>query len=341
VARARRPEWARMPDRELLAMRMCDLALTIERTPVAPRIERLCAELASRGMRFRPHFWLSDEWFSPNGVPGIAVPFYLAHPRLMRLEERQMLEVEGGSYDWCMRILRHEAGHAIDTAYRLHRRQRWRELFGRSSEPYPDAYHPRPYSKNFVLHLDMWYAQSNPSEDFAESFAVWLKPGSDWRRRYREWPAIKKLAYVDELMAEVARVGPALRSRRRVEPLATIRKTLREHYEQKRSRYGAGLPEFYDRDLQKLFDGHGRRAGGVSAAVFLRRMRPEFRRLISEWTGDHPYSIDQVLREMISRCRELRLRLTRPERAVRQDALIFLTAQTMIYLHGSRHRVML
>ena len=86
--------------------------------------------------------WLSSEWFSPDGIPGIAIPFYLAHPRLRKLEHRQILEVEGGTEGECMRILRHEAGHAIDTAYRLHRRKRWREIFGSFSQPYPDSYRP-------------------------------------------------------------------------------------------------------------------------------------------------------------------------------------------------------
>ena len=76
------------------------------------QIRQLYAELEARRLIFRPHFWLSNEWFTPDGVPGIAVPFYLAHPRLAKLEMDQMLEVEGGTSEWCMRILRHEAGHA-------------------------------------------------------------------------------------------------------------------------------------------------------------------------------------------------------------------------------------
>ena len=65
----------------------------------------------------------------PTAPPAMAVPFYLAHPRLERLERAQMLEVEGGDHEWCMRILRHEAGHVIDNAYRLRlRRQRPRAV---------------------------------------------------------------------------------------------------------------------------------------------------------------------------------------------------------------------
>ena len=121
---------------ELLDMRMSDLPVRIEGTPLEDRIEQLNEELASRGLRFRPHFWLSDEWFTPDGVPGVAIPFYLAHSRLMRLEAQQMLEVEGGNEEWCMKILRHEAGHAIDNAYNLRRMKRYREVFGPASLPY-------------------------------------------------------------------------------------------------------------------------------------------------------------------------------------------------------------
>ena len=186
-------------------MRFCDLKLQIERTPLARRVRRLYRELDKRQIGFRPHVWLSEEWFSPDGVPGIAVPFYLAHPRLERLERRMMRNVEGGSAESAMRILRHEAGHAIDTAYRLRRRRRWREVFGPASLPYPDSYTARPGSRRYVQHLGDWYAQAHPCEDFAETFAVWLKPNSSWRRNYAQWPAFNKLEFVDELLGERAR----------------------------------------------------------------------------------------------------------------------------------------
>ena len=183
---------------------MCDLGLAIEGSGLEPRLQELEASWPSGGSIFRPHYWLSDEWFCPDGVPGIAIPFYLAHPRLARLEQAQMLEVEGGTVEWCLKILRHEAGHAIDNAYRLRERRRRRELFGLSSAPYPKYYLPRPYSKSFVMHLDAWYAQSHPDEDFAETFAVWLDPGGDWRSRYADWPARRKLEYVDHVMRGLA-----------------------------------------------------------------------------------------------------------------------------------------
>ncbi|HEV8329668.1 MAG TPA: hypothetical protein VGQ08_19545, partial [Nitrospiraceae bacterium] len=140
------PAWAAWSNEQLLDLPMNQLGVTLEGAFLSERIEQLYAELEARQLRFRPHVWVSNEWFTPDGVPGIAVPFYLAHPRLAKLELDQMLEVEGGTPEWCMRILRHEAGHAIENAYRLRRLRRRQQVFGRSSEPYPKYYRPRPYS---------------------------------------------------------------------------------------------------------------------------------------------------------------------------------------------------
>jgi hypothetical protein len=343
TARARRhskePKWASYTDEQLLDIRLCDLGIRIRGTRLEDRIEQLYRELNAREIRFRPHCWLSDEWFSPDGVPGIAIPFYLAHPRLERLERKQMLEVEGGTKDWCMRILRHETGHAIDTAYRLGRRHRWQDVFGRSSKPYPEHYQPKPYSKSYVLHLDSWYAQAHPAEDFAETFAVWLKPRSRWRTQYCGWPAMKKLEYVDGLMEEICDRKPLVTSRAHFESVPRLRRTLREHYAEKRRRYGIDYPTYYDRDLRRLFSDAPEHVRNPSAAVFLRRNRRQLRQTIGEWTGQYQYTIDQVLNDMIERCRQLNLRLRRSERQTRRDAFVMLTVQTMNYLHGGHHRV--
>jgi len=335
------PGWVALPYEEMMQVRLCDLGVRLEGTPLEKRIKRLYAELAARGIRFRPHYWLSDEWFSHDEVPGIAIPFYLAHPRLQRLERQQMFEVEGGTAEWCMRILRHETGHAIDTAYGLHRRRRWRELFGKYSQPYPEFYQPRPYSKRYVLHLDLWYAQSHPAEDFAETFAVWLRSRSGWRTQYRGWPALKKLKYVDELMEGIRRSRPAVTTRQRVAPLREIRKTLAEHYAEKRAHYGYDHPNFYDRDLRRLFSNLPEHTNNPPAAAFLRRARSELRRVVAQWTGEYQYTIDQVLAEMIERCAELDLRLVRAEDLTKRDAMVILTVQVMNYLHSGRHRVAL
>jgi hypothetical protein len=334
-------EWGSWPDEKLLDLRLCDLALRIKGSPLEPRIKQLAADLKDHHVRFRPYFWLSDEWFTPDGVPGIAIPFYLAHPRLARLELSQMLEVEGGTPEWCMRILRHETGHALENAYQLRRRHRRVRLFGKSSQPYPEFYTPRPYSKRFVLHLEPWYAQSHPDEDFAETFAVWLTPDLPWRKRYAGWPALKKLEYVDELLREIGPQPPPVTSRRRVDPLSRLRKTLREHYQDKRDRYGIDYPNVYDRDLRRLFSDAPEHVRNLPAARFLTRIRNEVRRTVARWTGEYHYTIKQVLDDIIARCKELNLRLVGPEEQAKLDFMIFLTVQTMNYLHSGRHRVWL
>src|SRR5260370_27872068 len=142
--------WETLSDDQLLSLRFCDLKLKVRGTELEDAIHRLYRELEMRGIRFRPHCWLAQEWFSPDGIPGIAIPFYLAHPRLMRIERRFMREAEGGNRNWLMRILRHEAGHAIDTAYRLRRRSLWRAVFGPASLPYPDTHRPPPRGRPAV-----------------------------------------------------------------------------------------------------------------------------------------------------------------------------------------------
>jgi hypothetical protein len=335
--------WTRLPDHKLLDVRLSDLDhhLRLERSPVMPRIQQLYGELERRHLGFRPHFWLSDEWYTPDGVPGIAIPFYLAHPRLAELEHGQMREVEGGTPEWCMRILRHETGHAIENAYRLRRRHRRQQLFGKTSQPYPQHYAPKPYSKRFVLHLEAYYAQSHPDEDFAETFAVWLTPNSSWRRRYIGWPALRKLEYVDELMRELAGERPAVRTRRVVDPLRTLRKTLREHYRDKRSRYGLDSLREYDAALRLVFSTQKAYADYPTAASFLRSARPQLRRKVAELTGEHLYTIDLVLDDMIDRAAELRLRLTRSAEQTMLDFGIVLTSQLMRFVRSGRHRVAL
>lgn len=332
--------WTTLADEQLLDVRLCDLDLRITGTELELRIGAIDAELRARGL-ITPHYWVSDEWFSPDGIAGVAVPFYLLHPRLAKLELAQMLEVEGGDEATCLKILRHEAGHAIDNAYRLRRRRSRRELFGLPSTPYPEYYTPKPYSKSFVLHLDHWYAQSHPDEDFAETFATWLNPASEWQTRYAGWPAERKLQYMDRLMVSLASTEPAQPAITEVDPLPTLERTLREHYQRKREHYGLDSPDFYDADLFKLFTNEPRYARNLAAAAFVRRYRREVRATVASFTDSYQYTINRLIDKIIVRCRELNLHLMDDEKTTRVDFMVFLTVQTMNYLHSGRHRVAL
>src|SRR5215475_14034746 len=245
--------WAALPDEQLLELRLKDLKVTVDGTWLEACLGSLHEELEVRGIRARPHAWISSEWFSPENTPGIAIPFYLTHPRLMQLERKMIIDVEGGTRSECMNILRHEAGHVLQHSYQLQRRRRWQQLFGRSSQRYPRYYRPNPASRHFVQHLRLWYAQSHPDEDFAETFAVWLRPRSNWRSRYACWPALKKLEYVDELMQEIAGKRPPALRRERMDPLSRLNQTLGEHYRKKQAFYEFTPPKTYDRDLLRLF----------------------------------------------------------------------------------------
>ena len=330
-------QWASWSNDRLLRLRLSDLDLSIEGTWLEDRLGALYRELDERGFIFRPHVWLSEEWFSPLGVPGFAIPFYLAHPRLMRLERSQMLEVEGGTPAEALRIMRHETGHAIQHAYRLGRRRRFQQLIGKPSTRYPTSYRPNPLSRNDVQHLRLWYAQAHPDEDFAETFAVWLRPRFDWRRRYKEWPARRKLEYVDELMAEIAGELPAVTSRARPESLPRLRRTLAQHYAERRAQYSAEAPTIYDRDLRALFGGPDS-GGREAASTFLRRNRSRIRPLVAKWTGEYEVTLDTVLENMIRRTRQLRLRVTGPERQILGDFAVLLTVKTMHFLYSEARR---
>jgi hypothetical protein len=334
-------DWPSLPDEQLLDLRLCDLPIAIDGSALAARIDELRAELAARDLRVTVHFYLSDEWFTPDGTASVAIPFYLAHPRLEKLEETQMLEVEGGEHEWCMRILRHETGHAVDNAWRLRLRRQRRAIFGSPSVEYPETYTPRPYSKSFVQHLDRWYAQSHPDEDFAETFAVWLTPNNQWQTRYVGWPAAKKLEYLDALMTGLKGRTPPVQNTTEMDPLRRIRTTLRQHYRRKRRHYGVEPAGMHDRELRRLFSDAPEATGNVTAAQFIARMRRPVRRAVAQWTGIYQYTIDQVIEDMIARCQHLKLRLALPEDQARQEFTVLLTVQVMNHMHSGGHRLVL
>lgn len=327
-------DWESLSHAQLLEVRLCDLDLPLEDTWVDELTAKVQRELERRELRLRPHFWVADEWFSPENIPGVGLPFYLMHPRLTRLERRMMFEVEGGTKSECLKLLRHEIGHAVQHAYALHRRRRWQTLFGSATVKYPDAYRPRPNSKRFVQHLDGWYAQSHPVEDFAETFAVWLTPRRRWRREYAGWKgALAKLEYVDALMTEIAGKAPKVRSRARPYALRTLKHTLGEHYRRRTEHYSTGYSDQYDRDLLKVFSDDAGDAECESAAAFLRRNRRNIRERVASFTGEYQFTLEQVLKEMAGRCKELGLRVTSSEEDAMMDFALMLTVHTVHTLH--------
>lgn len=316
----------------LLSQRISDIGLEIRGTLLEKLVNQLYEELAAKGLDFRPPVYLSDQWGCPDGTPLIGVPFYLADARLSKIEEDYSSAVEGAEES--MRYLRHEAGHAFNYAYRLYDRPDWRKIFGPYSRPYRDRYRADPFSRDFVRHILGWYAQKHPDEDFAETFAVWLTPGLDWRRVYDGWNALAKLEYVDRVMMEIAHQIPEVPEPSDDDlPVAAMQYTLAEHYKENEERIPIRDERIFDGDLGTIFVTVEHAPGAATAAEFISRHRREIVTRISYWTGENAAVVRQFVDFLAERVARLELKLGGLEAATLIELTAFGTAVMMNYRH--------
>ena len=314
--------------RALLSKRISELGLSIRGTLIEQLVERLYRELDARGLAFRPPVYLSDQWGCPDGTPLIGVPFYLADPRLTKLEEEMVVDVEGERD--AMRYLRHEAGHAFNYAYRLYERADWHALFGPYSRPYRERYRADPFSRQYVRHILGWYAQKHPDEDFAESFAVWLTPDLDWRREYAGWPALAKIEYVDRVMGEVGSTVPIVPAPTDDDlPVEAMHYTVEEHYRSAEETLPIEDERHFDGDLRTIFAWSGDAPQGERAGEFLRRHRREVVRRIAYWTGESTTILRAFIDFLAARADALDLRVAGLEAATLIELTSFGTAVIM------------
>jgi len=328
-------DWASLSDQELLERRIATLGLRLEGTQLQPLIQQLYDELTAKGLVFRPPCHIGDEWFVPIGISTIFIPFFLVHDRLRTLERTMMLEVEGGTKEWFMQLMRHEAGHAYSYAYQLQRKKKWQMLFGHTSrESTPSFYRPRPFSRSYVVHLDDWYAQAHPDEDFAETFAIWLTPGLDWRKRYAGWRAMEKLEYVDELVGSLAGKPPVHIPEYRVADYDCLNVKLKTYYARKRKLYEDTYPGFYDADLRQLFAA----PTGIRASSYLRQRRRRLMNSVCQWTNERKFRVNQLLARLIDRCDELDLHVLNddPQQDFRVSS--YITTLVMNYLFTGKFK---
>jgi len=226
-------------------------------------------------------------------------------------------------------LMRHEAGHAYSYAYQLQRKKTWQQSFGQTSdEETPNTYRPRPFSRSYVVHLEDWYAQAHPDEDFAETFAIWLTPGLDWRKRYAGWKALQKLEYVDELMRSLAGQLPVHAPKYRAADYNFLNVKLKTYYARKRKLYEETYPDFYDADLRQLFAA----PAGLKASRYLRLRRRRLMNSVSEWTNERKFSVNRLLARLIERCDQLGLHAHNddPQQDFRVSS--FITTLVMNYL---------
>src|SRR5687767_5363781 len=272
-----------------------DLGLTIAGTRLEPVVAEFERELTAAGIRrLRPRYYLSTEWGVPFETVAIAIPFYLASPELTAMHADQVGVVEGFDREDILRYLRHEMGHVVNYAYRLYNTEEWVKLFGSITQPYEEDYSPEPFSRRHVRHLPGWYAQKHPDEDWAETFAVWMTPGLDWRAEYADWPvALAKLQYCDRTLAALADAEPKVTADDLDEDVSELSVSLDEHYRGLDGGDFAAL-EGLDGMLRSIFEdlGHPEIADGdaprLPAADLLRRLEPELSMAIFRWTGCFP-----------------------------------------------------
>lgn len=326
-------DWQEQRD-SLLGHRISDLGLAIRGSRVERLVQQLHSELETKGLRFRPPVYLSDQWGCPDGTPLIGVPFYLADPRLERIEAEMSLAVEDDAE--AMRYLRHESGHAYNYAFRLYERDDWQQIFGPFARPYRDRYRANPFSREHVRHILAWYAQKHPDEDFAETFAVWLTPGLDWRREYAGWPALEKLEYVDRIMRELTDPELPLPSPEEDDlPVEAMHYSLAEHYEEDSDSVPIEDERQFDVDLRQIFVRAEDALSGEPAHTFLRRHYREVVTRVSFWTSEHSSTVRSLVDVLQRRAETLGLRVGALEAATLIELTAFATAVVM--LHRQTH----
>ena len=317
-----------------LSRKISDLSLQIQGTRLEGQVGELYQELEKAGISFKPKTYLSDEWGCPYRVPVIGIPFYLADPELSELEG-QLTDIEAEDEAEVMMYLRHEAGHAFNYAFRLYRKPEWRRLFGKISRPYKKHYHPVPFSARFVRHIPGWYAEKHPDEDFAETFAVWLTPGSDWRKQYADTPALAKLLYVDEMAHAYGQQPPVVSDETLDMPVQELTMTLDSWYESNRDadRIRLDLHRTLNNDLRRLFPAEQ----GQPAVEVLRTNRKQLIRDVNHWTGINRELLSALIRELLERVQFLELKI-KPEQSAAQmvSVSVFIATLAMNYLHRGR-----
>jgi hypothetical protein len=286
-----------------------DLGLSIAGTPLETVLVAFQSELERVGLtRVKPDFYLSTEWGVPFGTVSVAIPFYLARVDLTALHARRFGLVEGASPADVLRYLRHEMGHVLNYAYQLYEQEEWVRHFGPITRPYLEEYQPRPFSRDYVVHLPGWYAQKHPDEDWAETFAVWMTPGRDWRAEYATWPtALAKLEYCDRTVAALRRHDPPVTATERDEEVSTLSASLDEYYR------GLALEAVevpgLDGALQTIFEDleQAEQSAGTRrpAADLIRRLERPLQVDVYRWTGHFPERTGALVRRLAERADQL------------------------------------
>jgi hypothetical protein len=316
----------------LLGRTISGMGLSMRGSRVERLVDELYAELSAKSIAFRPPVYLSDQWGCPDGTPLIGVPFYMADERLERIEAEMSAGIENDVE--AMRYLRHECGHAINYAFRLFERPEWPSTFGPYSQPYRERYRTDPFSREYVRHILGWYAQKHPDEDFAETFAVWLTPGLDWRTEYADWPALAKLEYMDRVMREIGSEAPTAPAITDDDlPVEAMHYTIAQHYADGADAVPIMGEQQFDRDLRGIFVGPDDAPEGEAAKSFVHRHYREIVSRIAYWTSESPSVVRSLIDHLSRRAAALDLRVGGLEASTLIELTAFGTAVVMNHRH--------
>ena len=321
----------------LLNTPLCLLDLQIKGSIAEECIQIVRKELKDKGLKFNFHYWISDDWFCADGIPGIALPFYLFNSKVAKLERETLGTLEGMTKIDCLKLIRHEVGHAIDNAFNLRNCREREALFGKSTQRYPKEYIRKPFSRNYVRHIRENYAQAHPDEDWAETFAVWLNPNSNWKKKYKDWKAIDKLNYLDSVMNTLKGRRAPIANKDTIDDISTIGITLRTYLNRKlksKTKYNSPL---FGRNISGIF-----RAGtGRNAHTYLTKHEKELCITVAKSTDQYHYIVKDVLKELKTECKNKNLMLKMTNSQTRDALVHLLNKSTLNYLKQGKNKVIM
>jgi hypothetical protein len=317
---------------KILETRICDLDLRFDGL-ILKLLRKISSELRRKEIKFRPDYYYGTGWGCVDGSISIEIPFWFGSKALREIENELNL---GGveTENEILMGLRHEVGHAILYAYRIYRDREWSRLFGNMKRVYRDYYIYNPWSKCHVRHLPEHYAQKHPDEDWAETFAVWLKPRSNWKTKYGKTPAKRKLEYVETIMREIGHFDPPYRRTDRDEPIEKVRMTVAEFYKLNlESRVNNDDLYGYVDDIKAIFHYNGRRTNSYRDAwKFIHKYAPLIENKVNQWIY---YSDRDTLRKHLLQiegvCRTYKLKIRPGDELEKMSELTVLLTYNIMY----------
>jgi hypothetical protein len=185
-----------------------------------------------------------------------------------------------------------------------------------------------------VRHLEGWYAQKHPDEDFAETFAVWMTPRSGWRKRYKGWGAMKKLLYMDRIGRKLRDSDPVVAHGDTDITVDEMDVTVGEFYQRALDQQLVPGELPFDTDLRDIFTTSKRRRNNVRpAADLLRENRKVLIDKVTYWTGVQRPLVKKLVESIEAKVSDLGLRADiKCEREYLTEVSVYATALAMNYI---------